>query len=116
MRKTSLILLGAAAGAALTLMTTQPRIVFDGSSARAAAADAYKQLSLFGDVFERVRSDYVEKPDDGKLVESAINGMLTGLDPHSSYMDSKSFRDTQVQARGEFGGRVIGVTRAEGVL
>ena len=93
MRKTSLILLSAAAGAALTLITTQPRIVFDGSSAKAAAADAYRQLSLFGDVFERVRSDYVEKPDDSKLVESAINGMLAGLDPHSSFMDSKSFRE-----------------------
>src|SRR6267143_693484 len=116
MRKTSLILLGAAAGAALTLMTTQPRIVFDGSSARAAAADAYKQLSLFGDVFERVRSDYVEKPDDGKLVETAINGMLTGLDPHSSYMDAKSFRDMQVQTRGEFGGLGIEVTMEEGLV
>jgi carboxyl-terminal processing protease len=116
MRKTSLILLGAAAGAALTLMTTQPRLVFDGSSARAAAADAYKQLSLFGDVFERVRSDYVEKPDDGKLVESAINGMLTGLDPHSSYMDAKSFRDMQVQTRGEFGGLGIEVTMEDGVI
>ena len=93
MRKTSLILLGAAAGAALTLITTQPRIVFDGSSAKAAANDIYRQLSLFGDVFERVRSDYVEKPDDSKLVESAINGMLTGLDPHSSYMDAKSFSE-----------------------
>src|SRR5450432_2463255 len=116
MRKTSLILLGAAAGAARTMMTTQPRIVFDGSSAKAAAADAYKQLSLFGDVFERVRSDYVEKPDDGKLVESAINGMLTGLDPHSSYMDAKSFRDMQVQTRGEFGGLGIEVTMEDGVV
>src|SRR6202051_1995519 len=111
MRKTSLILLGAAAGAALTLMTTPPRIVFGGPSARAAAADAYKQLSLFGDVFERVRADYVEKPDDGKLVESAINGMLTGLDPHSSYMDAKSFRDMQVQTRGELGGVGTGAPR-----
>src|SRR5499426_855298 len=96
-RKTSLILLSAAAGAALTLITTQPRIVFDGSSAKAAAADTYRQLSLFGDVFERVRTDYVEKPDDSKLVESAINGMLAGLDPHSGYMDAKSFRDLQIQ-------------------
>src|SRR6202035_3462003 len=113
MRKTSLILLGAAAGAALTLMTTQPRIVFDGSSAKAAGADTYKQLSLFGDVFDRVRADYVEKPDDGKLVESAINGMLTGLDPHSSYMDAKSFRDMQVQTRGELGSEV---TMEDGVI
>src|SRR6267378_2907134 len=116
MRKTSLILLGAAAGAALTLMTTQPRIVFDGSSAKAAGADTYKQLSLFSDVFERVRSDYVEKPDDGKLVETAINGMLTGLDPHSSYMDAKSFRDMQVQTRGEFGGLGIEVTMEDGLI
>jgi len=116
MRKTSLILLGAAAGAALTLITTQPRIVFDGSSARAAAADTYRQLSLFGDVFERVRADYVEKPDDSKLVESAINGMLAGLDPHSSYMDAKSFRDMQVQTRGEFGGLGIEVTMEDGLI
>jgi carboxyl-terminal processing protease len=116
MRKTSLILLGAAAGAALTLITTQPRIVFDGSSAKAAAADTYRQLSLFGDVFERVRSDYVEKPDDSKLVESAINGMLAGLDPHSSYMDAKSFRDMQVQTRGEFGGLGIEVTMEDGLI
>jgi carboxyl-terminal processing protease len=116
MRKTSLILLGAAAGAALTLITTQPRIVFDGSSAKAAAADTYRQLSLFGDVFERVRSDYVEKPDDAKLVESAINGMLSGLDPHSSYMDAKSFRDMQVTTRGEFGGLGIEVTMEDGLI
>ena len=116
MRKTSLILLGAAAGVALTLISTQPRLVFDGASARAAAADTYRQLSLFGDVFERVRADYVEKPDDAKLVESAINGMLAGLDPHSSYMDSKSFRDMQVQTRGEFGGLGIEVTMEEGLI
>src|SRR5216110_1649328 len=116
MRKTSLILLGAAAGAALTLITTQPRLVFDGSSAKAAAADTYRQLSLFGDVFERVRSDYVEKPDDSKLIESAINGMLAGLDPHSSFMDSKSFRDMQVQTRGEFGGLGIEVTMEDGLI
>src|SRR5437899_7405858 len=116
MRKTSLILLGAAAGAALTLMTTQPRIVFDGSIAKAAGADTYKQLSLFGDVFERVRSDYVEKPDDGKLIESAINGMLNALDPHSSYMDQKSLRDMQIQTRGEFGGLGIEVTMEEGLV
>ena len=77
MRKTFLVLLGATAGVALTLATTQPRLVL-GSSAKAAAADTYRQLNLFGDVFERVRSDYVEKPDDAKLVESAINGMLPG--------------------------------------
>src|SRR5581483_4992641 len=104
MRKTSLILLGAAAGAAMSLLATQPRMIFLGATAKAAASDTYRQLKLFGDVFERVRADYVDKPDDSKLVESAINGMLAGLDPHSSYMDPKSFRDMQVQTRGEFGG------------
>ena len=69
MRKTSVILLSAATGAALTLFVTQPRAVLMGSSARAATSDTYRQLNLFGDVFERVRSDYVEKPDDSKLVE-----------------------------------------------
>jgi len=116
MRKTSLVLLSAAAGAAATLLVTQPRAVMVGSSARAAVSDTYHQLNLFGDVFERVRSDYVEKPDDGKLVESAISGMLTGLDPHSSYMDAKSFRDMQVQTRGEFGGLGIEVTMEDGLI
>jgi carboxyl-terminal processing protease len=118
MRKTLLILLGAASGVALTLLATQPRLlpIGFGSTAKAAAADTYRQLNLFGDVFERVRADYVEKPDDSKLIESAINGMLTGLDPHSSYMDPKSFRDMQVQTRGEFGGLGIEVTMEDGLI
>jgi carboxyl-terminal processing protease len=116
MRKTSLILLGAAAGAALTLLVAQPHSMALGGSAKAAVSDTYRQLNLFGDVFERVRADYVEKPDDSKLIESAINGMLAGLDPHSSYMDSKSFRDMQVQTRGEFGGLGIEVTMEDGLI
>jgi carboxyl-terminal processing protease len=116
MRKTTLILLGAAAGAAMTLLATQPRMIFVGASAKAAAADTYRQLNLFGDVFERVRADYVEKPEDSKLIETAINGMLAGLDPHSSYMDPKSFRDMQVQTRGEFGGLGIEVTMEDGLI
>ncbi|MFZ5690865.1 MAG: S41 family peptidase [Pseudomonadota bacterium] len=117
MRKTFLVLVGAATGAALTLVAVQPRSVFSGMSARAAAsADTYRNLNLFGDVFERVRSDYVEKPDDAKLVETAINGMLAGLDPHSSYMDGKSFRDMQIQTRGEFGGLGIEVTMEDGLV
>src|SRR3954451_18799319 len=116
-RKTSLVLLGAAAGVAITLTATQPRsLAFLSASAKAAADDTYRQLNLFGDVFERVRADYVEKPDDGKLVEQAINGMLNGLDPHSSYMDPKSFRDMQVQTRGEFGGLGIEVTMEDGLV
>jgi len=116
MRKTTLILLGAATGAAMTLLATQPRMIFFGATAKAAAADTYRQLNLFGDVFERVRADYVEKPDDSKLIESAINGMLAGLDPHSSYMDPKSFKDMQVQTRGEFGGLGIEVTMEDGLI
>src|SRR6188472_2628829 len=113
MRKTSLVLLGVAAGAVMTLLATQPRLVLVGASAKAAASDTYRQLNLFGDVFERVRADYVERPDDAKLIENAINGMLAGLDPHSNYMDANSFRDMQVQTRGEFGGLGIEVTMQE---
>jgi len=118
MRKTFLLLLGAASGAALTLLAIQPRLlpIGFGSSAKAAASDTYRQLNLFGDVFERVRADYVEKPDDSKLIESAINGMLAGLDPHSSYMEPKAFRDMQVQTRGEFGGLGIEVTMEDGLI
>jgi carboxyl-terminal processing protease len=114
-RKTSLVLLGAAAGAALTIYATQPRLLLS-ATAKAAPAETYRQLNLFGDVFERVRADYVEKPDDAKLVETAINGMLSGLDPHSSYMDSKSFKDMQIQTRGEFGGLGIEVTMEDGLV
>jgi len=116
MRKTSLIFFGALAGAAVTLLAVQPHSPLVGSSAKAAASDTYRQLNLFGDVFERVRADYVDKPNDTKLIESAINGMLAGLDPHSSYMDPKSFRDMQVQTRGEFGGLGIEVTMENGLI
>src|SRR5476651_1685577 len=115
-RKTPLVLLGAATGAAIMLFATQPHMSFAVTSAKAAIADTYRQLNLFGDVFERVRSDYVEVPDDSKLIESAINGMLAGLDPHSSYMDPKNFRDMQVQTRGEFGGLGIEVTMEDGLI
>src|SRR6478752_819212 len=115
MRKISLVLMSAVAGATFSLLATQPRL-WIGTSASAAAVDTYRQLNLFGDIFERVRSHYVEKPDDSKLVESAINGMLTGLDPHSSYMDPKNFRDMQVQTRGEFGGLGIEVTQEDGLI
>src|ERR1700756_3557709 len=116
MHKTSLIFLGAIAGAGLTLLATQPHTASVGSSAEAALSDTYRQLALFGEVFERVRADYVEKPDDSKLIESAINGMLGGLDPHSSYMDPNSFREIQVQTRGEFGGLGVEVTMEDGLL
>jgi carboxyl-terminal processing protease len=85
-------------------------------SASAANSEIYRQLDLFGEVLERVRSDYVEKPDDSKLIEAAINGMLTALDPHSAYLNPKHFRDMQVQTRGEFGGLGIEVTMENGVV
>ncbi len=115
MRKVLPLLLGAVLGAGLvTLATKMP--VFPAGTARAAASDTYRNLNLFGDVFEKIRSDYVEKPDEQKLVEAAINGMLGSLDPHSSYMDAKSFRDMQVQTRGEFGGLGIEVTQEDGLI
>src|SRR6478736_892335 len=85
-------------------------------TASAANSEIYRQLDLFGEVLERVRADYVEKPEDAKLIESAINGMLAGLDPHSSYMDAKSSRDMQVQTRGGFGGLGIEVTMEDGLI
>ena len=85
-------------------------------TATAANSEIYRQLDLFGEVLERVRADYVEKPDDSKLIESAINGMLMALDPHSAYLNPKHFRDMQVQTRGEFGGLGIEVTMENGVV
>ncbi len=79
-------------------------------------SETYLLLTLFGDVFERVRAEYVEPVNDRDLVENSINGMLTGLDPHSSYMNAKSFRDMQVQTRGEFGGLGIEVTQENGYI
>jgi carboxyl-terminal processing protease len=115
MRKTSLVLLGAVFGAGLTTLVAQPTS-WMGSSARAAVGDTYKQLNLFGDIFERIRSHYVEKPDDSKLVEGAVNGMLNSLDPHSSYLDPKSLRDMQSQVNGQFGGLGIEVTMEDGMI
>ena len=116
MRKTSFMLVGALAGAAFTVIAIQPPAMLTHATAKAAPSDTYRQLNLFGDIFERVRSYYVEKPDNSKLIEGAIKGMLNGLDPHSSYLDLKSFRDMQVQTRGEFGGLGIEVTMEEGLV
>jgi carboxyl-terminal processing protease len=80
------------------------------------SAETYRLLNLFGDVFERVRAEYVEKPTDEELIEAAITGMLTALDPHSSFMNAKSFRDMQVNTRGEFGGLGIQVTMEAGFV
>jgi carboxyl-terminal processing protease len=81
-----------------------------------SASETYRQLNLFGDVFERVKSQYVEEVPDETMIKNAINGMLTSLDPHSSYLDEKDFADMQVQTRGEFGGLGIEVTQEEGLI
>ncbi len=82
----------------------------------AANSETYRQLDLFGDVFERVRADYVEEIDDAALIEAAINGMLSSLDPHSSFLNAKKYRQMQVQTRGEFGGLGIEVTMENGFV
>jgi carboxyl-terminal processing protease len=115
MKKTSLFFLGAMAGAVTAVFIVQPRILIN-ATANAASSDIYRQLNLFGDVFEHVRAQYVEKPDEAKMIENAINGMLTSLDPHSAFLDIKNFRDMQTQTRGEFGGLGIEVTMENGLV
>jgi carboxyl-terminal processing protease len=105
-RKLSLLFAGALMGAsAMSLVYGAP-----GSTANAAGSETYRQLAIFGDIFERVRGQYVTPPDEKSLVESAINGMLTSLDPHSSYMNPEAAKDMRVQTKGEFGGLGIEVT------
>jgi carboxyl-terminal processing protease len=87
-----------------------------GGMPQAGSSDTFRQLKLFGDVFERVRAEYVEEVTDEALIESAINGMLTALDPHSGYLDAKKYRDMQVQTKGEFGGLGIEVTMEDGLV
>ena len=88
----------------------------DAAEKQKNSADTYRLLNLFGDVFERVRADYVEDIPDQELIEAAIGGMLTSLDPHSNYLNAKRFRDMQVQTRGQFGGLGIEVTMENGLV
>src|SRR5713101_8061143 len=104
-------LIAAAAGAVFLFTLHQ-----DVGAASSNTADTYKQLNLFGDVFELVRSDYVDEVSDETLVEGAINGMLTALDPHSNYLNAKNFNDMKVQTRGEFGGLGIEVSMENGLV
>ena len=87
-----------------------------GDGAPGSIAETHRALSLFGDVFERVRADYVEPVSDGKLIENSLDGMLSGLDPHSSYMNPKQYADMQVQTKGEFGGLGIEVIGDQGLI
>lgn len=105
-RKVSLLLAGALMGASAMSLVHGAA----GTTANAAGSETYKQLAIFGDIFERVRGQYVTPPDEKALVESAINGMLTSLDPHSSYLNPEAAKDMRVQTKGEFGGLGIEVT------
>ncbi len=100
------------AALAAVLIVTIPAAL----SAQENRSETYRQLKLFGDVFERVRADYVEEATDQELIESAIQGMLSSLDPHSSYLNADSFRDMRVQTKGEFGGLGIEVTMENGLV
>lgn len=111
--KTRTVLNTAFAVLLIALMGQSPALAQD---AKKNDADTYRLLNLFGDVFERVRADYVEAPTDQEMIEAAISGMLTSLDPHSSYMNAKSFQDMQVNTRGEFGGLGIQVTMEGGYV
>ena len=117
MRKHSLFFLGATTGICLALLITGPHGARLIAAARAAGGpDTYSQLNLFGEVFERIRTDHIEKPDDARLVEGAINGMVTALDPHSRYMNEKAWREMQETTSGEFGGLGIEVTMEDGLV
>jgi len=107
-RKIGLLLIGAVIGASAVLAVIIG--VNHSATAQAAGVGTYRQLSIFGEIFERVRSSYVTEPAEEELIESAINGMLTSLDPHSSYLNPKDFSNMRVQTRGEFGGLGIEVT------
>ncbi len=118
MRKNWLFLAGSLTGVCLTLLVTGPEGEHLIARARAAVGvgDTYSQLNLVGAVFERVRADYVEKPSDEALIEGAINGMVTSLDPHSRYMNDKAWREMQETTSGEFGGLGIEVTMEDGLV
>jgi len=113
MKRRLLFSLGTLAGAGLAALVAQTGVL---SRAAAAPSETYRQLGLFGDVFDKVRTDYVEPPNEAKLIEGALNGMLTALDPHSSYMSPNEFRDMQVETQGEFGGIGIEVTMEDGLV
>lgn len=105
-------------GITTAFLLVSPALVSPALAADAGddGAETYRLLKLFGDVFERVRADYVEPATDKELIEAAISGMLTSLDPHSGYLNADSYREMQVQTRGEFGGLGIEVTMENGLV
>ena len=112
----SLLIIGLLAGAPQAVYAQEDRTAGTQPQNENDYSETYQQLDLFGDVFERVRSQYVEEKTDPELIENAINGMLTALDPHSSYLNEESFKDMQVSTRGEFGGLGIEVTMENGLV
>ncbi len=102
--------------AAVLFLVTGCMVAPPAAQAQGSSSDTIRHLKLFGDVFERVRNEYVEEVSEEELVEAAINGMLTALDPHSGYLDPDRYRDMQVQTRGEFGGLGIEVTMENGLV
>src|SRR5215213_4184202 len=117
MRRNFAFLLGTVTGACLAVVVMGPQGAGLVAAAKAAArSEAYTQLNLFGSVFERIKTSYVEKPDDSKLMEGAINGMISALDPHSRYMNEKGWSDMQETTHGEFGGLGIEVTMEDGLV
>ena len=118
MRKHFGFFLGTVAGACLTLLVASPQgaHLFAVANAAAHSDNTYSQLNLFGEVFEKIKTDYVEKPEDSKLVEGAINGMISSLDPHSRYMNEKGWAEMQETTHGEFGGLGIEVTMEDGFV
>ncbi|MEM7320427.1 MAG: PDZ domain-containing protein, partial [Pseudomonadota bacterium] len=103
---------GTLAGVIATTQVAGPLVAQEAK----ANANVYEQLDLFGDIFERIRAQYVEDVDAGELIEAAIDGMLTSLDPHSSYLSPDDAEQMRVQTRGEFGGLGIEVTQEEGFV
>lgn len=103
---------GTLAGVIMTTQVAAPLLAQEADK----KVNVYEQLDLFGDIFERIRAQYVEEVDEGDLIEAAINGMLTSLDPHSSYLSPDDANDMRVQTRGEFGGLGIEVTQEEGFV
>ena len=114
-RKAKFLVAGSLIGATAIIGVAQIPLLA-GGAANAAAPDTYRQLNLFGEIFERIRSDYVEVPDESVLIEAAINGMLNALDPHSAYMAPEAYSDMQVETRGAFGGLGLEVTMEEGTV
>ncbi|MEM7075457.1 MAG: S41 family peptidase [Pseudomonadota bacterium] len=103
---------GTLTGAVVTTQVAAPLLAQEAGK----TTSVYEQLDLFGDIFERIRAQYVEEVDESDLIEAAIDGMLTSLDPHSSYLSPEDAADMRVQTRGEFGGLGIEVTQEDGFV